>query len=303
MRCLSSFLLLFLPLGAAAATFDLPRSEYALVGVVKRTAAFPEDTLLDIARRNGIGQEEILLANPTVDRWLPVGGTEVVIPSHYILPATPRKGLVLNLPEMRLYYYPPSESGKSVEVLTYPISVGRMDWGTPLGETTLVSKQQDPAWYPPESIRREHEEQGDPLPRVVPAGPDNPLGQYAMRLGIPGYLIHGTNKAFGVGMRVSHGCIRMLPEDIETLFPQIPVGTEVRIINRPAKVGLYGGDFYLEVHPPLAEDWMGWEALVEDVMTLVDEELFRRPIEIDRQMVEQAILQQSGLPVKISSDR
>ena len=138
-------------------------------------------------------------------------------------------------------------------------------------------------------------------PRVVPPGPDNPLGVYALRLGIPGYLIHGTNKAFGVGMRVSHGCIRMLPEDIEVLFPQVPVDTPVRIINQPAKVGWYGGDLYLEVYPPLEEDWAGIEALVEDVFREIDRALTKRPAELDDQAIERAILQQSGVPVVISS--
>lgn len=284
-----------------AATFEMPPPEFDLVGTEYQVEARQEDTLLDIARRHGIGQEEILGANPGVDRWLPGAGTRVTIPSRYVLPSLPHEGLVLNLPEMRLYYFPPVEPGERAVMHTYPVSVGRMDWATPLGKTTLVAKQKDPPWYPPESIRKEHEEQGDPLPRVVPPGPDNPLGGYALRLGIPGYLIHGTNKAFGVGMRVSHGCIRMLPEDIEVLFPQVPVDTPVRIINQPAKVGWYGGDLYLEVYPPLEEDWAGIEALVEDVFREIDRALTKRPAELDDQAIERAILQQSGVPVVISS--
>ena len=284
-----------------AATFEMPPPEFDLVGTEYQVEARQEDTLLDIARRHGIGQEEILGANPGVDRWLPGAGTRVTIPSRYVLPSLPHEGLVLNLPEMRLYYFPPVEPGERAVMHTYPVSVGRMDWATPLGKTKLVAKQKDPPWYPPESIRKEHEEQGDPLPRVVPPGPDNPLGGYALRLGIPGYLIHGTNKAFGVGMRVSHGCIRMLPEDIEVLFPQVPVDTPVRIINQPAKVGWYGGDLYLEVYPPLEEDWAGIEALVEDVFREIDRALSKRPAELDDQAIERAILQQTGVPVVISS--
>ena len=132
-----------------------------------------------------------------------------------------------------------------MQVQTYPISIGRMDWATPLGKTTITVKVKDPGWSPPESIRKEHAERGDPLPRYVPPGPDNPMGRYALRLGIPGYLIHSTNKPLGVGMRVSHGCIRMLPEDIEYLFPQVPTGTTVRIVNQPVKAGWYGGKLYL----------------------------------------------------------
>lgn len=293
---------LLLPILARAETFVLPPVEFDLVGAPQRIKASLEDTLLDIARRYDIGQEEILHANPEVDRWLPGEGTEVIIPSHYVLPSSPRKGLVLNTPEMRLYYFPEPKAGEPAEVQTYPVSIGRMDWATPLGETRLVSKEKDPAWRPPESIRAEHEADGDPLPRVVPPGPDNPLGRYAMRLGIPGYLIHGTNKAFGVGMRVSHGCIRMLPEDIEALFPQVPVGTAVRIINQPAKAGWYGDKLYLEIHPPLDEDKTGWESMIENTLNVIDEAQFRRLAELDMDAIQRAIVEQTGLPVVISRD-
>ena len=291
-----------MPLFVRAETFMLPPVEFDLVGAPQLVKASLDDTLLDIARRHDIGQEEILHANPEVDRWLPGEGTEVIIPSHYVLPAAPRKGLVLNTPEMRLYYFPDPEPGEHAEVQTYPVSIGRMDWATPLGETKLVSTEKDPAWRPPESIRAEHEADGDPLPRVVPPGPDNPLGRYAMRLGLPGYLIHGTNKAFGVGMRVSHGCIRMLPEDIETLFPQVPVGTPVRIINQPAKAGWYGDKLFLEVHPPLDEDLSGWDSLIENVLSVIDQAQFKRLVELDMPAIERAIVEQTGLPVVISAD-
>jgi len=300
MRILISLMLCLSAAGAAGASFELPPSEFDLVGAVRRVEAWPEDTLLDVARRYDIGQEAIVRANPDVDRWLPGGGTEVTIPSRHILPATPREGLVLNLPEMRLYYYPQPEADQPGVVQTYPVSIGRMDWATPLGATSLVAKQEYPAWYPPESIRREHAAEGDPLPRVVPPGPDNPLGRYALRLGIPGYLIHSTNKAFGVGMRVSHGCIRMLPEDIHQLFPQLPVGTVVTIINQPAKVGWYGGELYLEVHPPLEEDEAGWASLRENVLAIIDDALFRRPVQVDDRTIERAIRHKSGMPVAIS---
>ena len=307
MRMFFPILLGVLPLpllssSVLAETFLLPPVEFDLVGVPRVVKASQEDTLLDIARRYDIGQEEILHANPEVDRWLPGAGTEVTIPSHYVLPSTPRNGLVLNTPEMRIYYFPEPKPGEPAEVQTYPVSIGRMDWATPLGETRLITKEKDPAWRPPESIRAEHEADGDPLPRVVPPGPDNPLGGYAMRLGLPGYLIHGTNKAFGVGMRVSHGCIRMLPEDIEMLYPQVPVGTLVRIINQPAKAGWYGDKLFLEVHPPLDEDQSGWDSMTENVMNVIDEAQFRRLVELDMQAIERAIADQSGLPVVISAD-
>ncbi|MEH6635338.1 MAG: L,D-transpeptidase family protein [Halioglobus sp.] len=296
--CLASLV----PLWVTAATFDLPPPEFDLVGAAEMVEALPEDTLLDVARRHDIGQEEIVRANPGVDRWLPGDGVNIIIPSRRILPPPPREGLVLNLPEMRLYFFPEQQPGQTARVQTYPVSIGRMDWATPLGHTTLVAKERDPAWRPPESIRREHAEDGDPLPDVVPPGPLNPLGRYALRLGLPGYLIHGTNKAFGVGMRVSHGCIRMLPEDIESLFPDIPVGTPVRIINQPAKAGWYGGELYLEIHPPLEEDQVSRDALVEIVMAAIDEALLKRAARVSEREIEQAISRQDGLPVVVSKE-
>ena len=300
MRIFVPLLALLLGAGASGATFEYPPAEFDLIGAVQVVEARYEDTLLDIARRYDIGQDEILGANPTVDRWLPGEGTRVLIPSRYILPPPPHKGLILNLPEMRLYYFPKPKDGQPREVQTYPVSIGRMEWATPLGETKVVSKQKDPAWRPPESIRAEHAANGDPLPKYVPPGPDNPLGRYAMRLGIPGYLIHGTNKAYGVGMRVSHGCIRMLPEDIEYLFPQVPVGTPIRIINQPAKAGWHGGDLYLEMHPPLEEEQNAQDALAATVMTAIDEALFRRWGEVNEAAIEKAIAEHRRLPVVIS---
>ena len=300
MRILVSFLTLLLGAGANGATFEYPQAGLDLIGAVRVVEARYEDTLLDIARRYDIGQAEILGVNPTVDRWLPGEDTRVLIPSRYILPPPPHEGLILNLPEMRLYYFPKAKGGQAREVQTYPVSIGRMEWATPLGKTRLVSKQKDPAWRPPDSIRAEHAAQGDPLPKYVPPGPDNPLGRYAMRLGIPGYLIHSTNKVYGVGMRVSHGCVRMLPEDIEYLFPQVPVGTPVRIVNQPAKVGWHGSDLYLEVHKPLEEDQMDQEALTRMVMRAIGEAFFQRSGKVDQAVIEKAVAEYSGVPVVIS---
>ncbi len=237
---------------AAAEVFPLPVEGSSVVGEIRTVKTSQEDTLLDVARREGLGYEDIVRANPTVNPWVPGEGTEVVLPTRYVLPAAPWTGIVINLPELRLYYFP--EGGDPV-VETYPISIGRMDWGTPLGRTRVISKVVDPSWYPPQSIRDEHAADNRPLPRVVPAGPDNPLGRHAMRLAIPGYLIHGTNRPAGVGMRVTHGCIRMFPEDIERLFERIPLKTPVHIINQPYKMG-WGpqGELVMEAHLPLEED-------------------------------------------------
>ncbi|MFM8442210.1 MAG: L,D-transpeptidase family protein [Methylococcus sp.] len=330
---------------ALAESFSLPGAGDDLIGRIRHTKAHQEDTLIDIARRFSIGQDEMVMANPTVDRWLPKEGTDVLIPQLFILPDAPRAGIVVNIPEMRLYYFPvrasaakkapvaaatgktssitckkpadkpaspakPASAGNgnpggktagagsaktsakptqapntksaakpcvatpaprpapapvaaasyesagSGEVISYPVSMGRMDWRTPIGKTTVVNKQKDPSWTPPASIKREHAAKGDPLPDVVPPGPDNPLGKFAMRLGVSGYLIHGTDvaKADGIGMRVTHGCMRLYNEDIAKLFPLVPVGSPVYLVNQPIKLGWRGSLLYLEASQPLDED-------------------------------------------------
>jgi lipoprotein-anchoring transpeptidase ErfK/SrfK len=180
-----------------------------VIGQVSVVRVHNQDTLSDIARAYHLGYEEILHANPGVDPWLPGEGTRVILPTQHILPDAPRVGLVLNIPEMRLYYYPKPSKGKPPMVATFPVSIGRMDWTTPLGLTRVTAKVINPAWYPPASIRAEHEQEGQELPPKVAAGPDNPLGQYALQLGRTGYLIHGTDRPYGIGMRATHGCIRL----------------------------------------------------------------------------------------------
>ncbi|MDH4107484.1 MAG: L,D-transpeptidase family protein [Gammaproteobacteria bacterium] len=244
-------LLWTLPLAVNAEIYELPPDGSDVIGGVSTILARHDDTLLDIARRHGLGYEDIVRANPDVDVWLPGEGTEVVLPTRYIIPSGPRRGVVLNLAEYRMYYFPEPAAGERAVVMTYPMSIGRMDWATPLGRTRVVAKVRNPAWYPPESVRAEHAAEGDILPRVVPPGPKNPLGARAMRLDIPGYLIHGTNRPDGVGMRVTHGCIRMFPEDIEFLFEQVPVNTPVRIVNEPIKLGWDGENLVMEAHRQL----------------------------------------------------
>ncbi len=238
--------------GASAIELELS-ADSDVVGEIQVINAQHEDTFIKLARRYNLGYEELIQANPSVDPWLPGEGTEIVLPTHFVLPKTPRQGIVLNLPELRLYYYPDGESGR---VITHPISIGRMEWRTPLGRAEIISKTVNPTWYPPESIREEHAADNRFLPKVVPPGPDNPLGNHALRLSLPGYLIHGTNKPSGLGMRVTHGCIRMFPEDIEALFEDVPIGTPVLIVNQPYKLGWTDDGFYLEAHPPLDEHTM-----------------------------------------------
>lgn len=235
----------------SAAIYDLPAEGHDVVGAVSTIIATYDDTLVDIARRHGLGYQDIVRANPEVNVWLPGEGAEIVLPNRFVLPPGPRIGLILNLAEYRMYYFPEAKTGEVAKVHTYPMSIGRMDWDTPLGITSIVAMAKNPAWYPPQSVRDEHAADGDPLPRRVPPGPENPLGTRALRLGIPGYLIHGTNRPAGVGMRVSHGCVRMFPEDVEFLFDRIRVNTAVRIINVPIKIGWDGEMLVAEVHPLL----------------------------------------------------
>ena len=225
-----------------------------LIGELGQTTTVYEDTISDLARNFDQGYREMRLANPKVDSWLPGTGTDVLVPSMYVIPKAPRDGIVINTAEMRIYYFNGKDASGAKRLLTFPISIGREQWVTPKGRTTVVGKVKNPAWHPPKSIRKEHAEEGDILPTVVPAGPDNPLGTHALLLGIDGYLIHGTDKPFGIGMRVTHGCIRMYPEDIVTMFNATPVGTPVYIVNQPIKVGIASGNIYLEVHPHLEEE-------------------------------------------------
>jgi L,D-transpeptidase ErfK/SrfK len=236
-----------------ASTYPLPPAGQFLVGQLQDTRVQDGETLLDIARRYSVGLDELEDANPGVDPWLPPVGQRVLIPSQHILPDVPRKGIVVNLPELRLYYFPPAKAGERRVVMTYPVGIGSEGRAIPVALTSVIQKQIDPSWVVPASILAEHEADGDPLPKVVPPGPDNPLGRYALRLGLSSFLIHSTNHPYSVGMRISHGCLRMYPENIEELFGKVAVGTPVRIIDHPYKAGWQQGVLYLEAHPPLAE--------------------------------------------------
>jgi L,D-transpeptidase ErfK/SrfK len=239
-----------------AETFPLPSGEESVVGELQYTRSRVDDTLIDLAREFNLGYDQIVKANPEVNRWIPGKDGKIILPHRYILPSPARKGIVLNLAELRMYYYLPAKKGESPAVMTFPVSLGRMDWRTPLGATKVIRKDRDPAWHPPKSIREEHAREGDILPAVVPGGtPDNPLGRFAFRLGFPGYLIHGVDerKSYGIGMRVTHGCVRMYPEDIERLFDLVPVNTPVQIVDEPIKMGWLGDQLFLEVHQPLEE--------------------------------------------------
>ncbi|MDI5986179.1 L,D-transpeptidase family protein [Halomonas sp. M4R5S39] len=253
---------------------EWPKGHYPLpedgdvIGEVYTVESRGDETLLDVAREHNVGYEEIRRANPDVSIWVPGEGTEVVIPARRILPPVAREGIVINIAELRLYYYPEVGEGEPPRVETYPIGIGREGYNTPLGVTKTTMRLEDPAWYPPSSIREEAAERGDPPPEVVPPGPDNPLGRHAILLDIPGYLIHGTNQPDGIGMRASRGCIRMFPEDIASVFDRVPEGTRVNIIDQPIKAGWADGIPHVQAYAALEDQEEGMAALLETLSLL-----------------------------------
>lgn len=295
----SLYLLLMYTHVAVGGIYELKGSD-SVVGELDSTRAEYNQTLLDIGRSHGFGYHDLKLLNPDIDTWIPGEGKEVLLPGQFILPNAPKEGIVLNIPEMRLYYFPEVKTGEARQVITYPLGVGREGWATPYMKTRIIQKKVHPAWYPPESIRKEHEEKGDPLPEIVKPGPDNPLGDFALKLGGGDYLIHGTNKPFGVGMRVSHGCIRLYPEDIKDLFQRVKVGTPVNIINQPYKIGELDGVIYLEVHPHLDEDneHFSQNSLTEVVKYII-EMTEENHYKIDWKQIKQIVAESRGIPVAI----
>lgn len=289
-------------LPAHAVEFPLQDDGGELIGEVKRVRTRYEDTLIQLARQYSLGYEELLRVNKGVDPWLPGAGTEILIPGQRLLPPGERSGIVVNLPEHRMYYFPKPAKGETPRVFTFPVSVGKMDWRTPLGVTRIARKQKDPAWYPPESVRKEHADRGDPpLPKIVPPGPDNPLGSRAMRLDIPGgsYLIHGTNNPDAVGMAVTHGCLRMYPEDVERLFDLTPVGTRVALVNEPLKLARFGGEVWVEVHPPIDAQGQSGAVDLEAFEARLNELLGEAEVIIDWDVALKALREAKGMPVLI----
>ena len=280
--------------------FVLADEETNVVGAVQVVVARDEDTLPDFARRYGLGYDEIVAANPGVDPWLPGKGTRIVLPTQHVLPDAPREGVVVNLAALRLFYFPEREDGEPQEVITHPIGIGREGRRTPLGQMRIIQKTENPTWTVPASVRAEHARRGDRLPAVVPPGPDNPLGAHAMRLSRPSYLFHGTNKPFGVGMRVSHGCVRLYPEDIAQLFDEVPVGTPVRIVNQPYLAGRRDGQLYLEAHAPLAEDAARWKGSLKPMEKAVAASVADDPASVDWEKARDAAQEVRGIPVPIS---
>jgi len=280
---------------------EIPGSTQAfeddVIGALSTTPITEGETLSDIARIYNLGYTEIRIANSDVDPWLPEEGSEVMIPNMHVLPDTSKEGIVINVPEMRMYVYDNKSAGG--KVATFPISVGRQDWTTPHGEMQVSGKLESPAWYPPASILREHAEMGEPLPRVVGPGPDNPLGKYALLLSTKGYLIHGTNKPYGIGMRVTHGCIRMYPKHIKTLFSEVKAGVKVSVIDQAIKVGLLNGVIFMEVHPSFDENALGLAQRYAAAMNIVHGRFGDELLKMSHSRIQQMISEQTGVPSSI----
>jgi L,D-transpeptidase ErfK/SrfK len=333
-RTLLTYSLLLLSIGNAyAVTYDLPsmkgdtviaqypNEDSHLITVTRED--YPEIpntenvTLLDVAKRFDLGQEEVVRLNSSDLRWLvlpcqscpdthggfqpPVNNKQsetVRIPNKRILPETPHNGVTLNISEFRMYYYPPNTGN----VYSFPHGIGRQDWKTPLGQTRVQRKVKNPVWNPPESIRREHAAEGDPLPATVPAGPHNPLGTRALYLALPGeYRIHGTDvdKIYGIGMQITHGCVRMYPTDIEELYDLIAVGTPVYIVKQPIKVGWLNNVLYIEAHPDLEGENMGQERRYQVALELIRKRNGGELPEFDQKALNDALEKLDGEPVAL----
>ena len=293
-----------LPLAVPTHKFEL-MPDQDVVGTLQVTKSTKEDTLTDVARRFNVGYEEIVRANPKVDPWIPGEGTEIIVPSQFILPNAPHEGIVINVPQMRLFYFPPVKKGETPVVYTHPIGIGRVGWATPQGTTKVVRRQKDPTWRPTPSILKEHKENGEELPKVVGPGPDNPLGRYAFYLGWPSYMIHGTNKPAGVGLRSSHGCIRLYPEDIELLFSMVPVGTKVTVVNEPFVFGFQNNKLYLQAFDVLEDDTRDWQKAQKKLVSKsigadIQKELKKRNEQVSWDLVATVGHDPRGVPLVIS---
>jgi L,D-transpeptidase ErfK/SrfK len=294
-----------LPLAEAMHRFVVAPDQ-DVVGQLQVTLSRDEDTFADIARRFNVGYTELLRANPGVDPWLPGEGTQIVLPTEFVLPDAPREGLVLNLAAMRLYYYPKREKGAPVEVFTHPIGIGKVGWATPEGITRVVSHVKDPVWTPPLSVRREHAKDGDILPDKVPPGRDNPLGRHMMRLGWPSYLIHGTNKPPAVGMRASAGCIRLYPEDIARIYELVPDGTRVTVVNQPYLLGWHGDRLLLQAFEPLVDDQRDWSDVPKSLRQKTKKpatpqwkKVAQQADAIDWELIRQATAEPRGIAIEV----
>lgn len=289
------------PSSAHATTWPMDSADAEVIGEIRYEHARRSDTLMDIARWLSMGYREIRRANPEVDLWIPGEGTRVRIPSQFVLPEGPREGVVINRAEKRLYYFHPDPETGEPAVTTYPIGIGKAGRETPIGRAKVTQRLENPAWYPTEGVRADYRSRGLDLPRMVPPGPENPLGRYALLLDMEGYLIHGTHRPDGVGMRVSQGCVRLYPEHIEHLVFDVAIGTPVEMIDQPVKAGAREGRLYLEIHPghdDSVPEMAEVRAVVERAWQRNRERLDET---IDWQRVEEAWRHADGVPRLIST--
>jgi L,D-transpeptidase ErfK/SrfK len=296
-------LLLFWAVPGWAATFLLPENGSNMVGRLQVVTADAHNTLLDIARHYDLGYEEITVANPGVSIWLPGEGTRIVVPTQFILPPRPWEGIVINIPQRRLYYFPRHTAREPATVVTFPIGIARPGWPTPLGSTRIIAKYKDPSWIVPKDIQAEHRSQGEAdFPDYFPPGPNNPMGMLALETGFSQIFIHGTNRPWGVGMQVSHGCVHLYPENAAYLFPAVPAGTPVRIINQPVLVGYDKHMLYLSVSSPVGEYPDDQGSLLKRAIDAVVHDETRDAPKIDWDRVQQVVDAKRILPIPVSVD-
>ena len=269
---------------------------HIIVGSLQTVTAQIDDTFVSLGQQYSLGYDEMIIANPDLDAWVPKEGREIILPSQFILPQSNYKGIYINLAEMRIYYYVDDNNKDSV--YTYPISIGRGDWLTPRANAEVIDKLIEPTWYPPLSVREEHALDGEILPLSVPPGDDNPLGKYALQLDLPSYFIHGTNRPEGVGMKVTHGCIRLRPEDIKTLFDMTPRKTPVTIQYQPFKVAVVDGIAYLEAHEGDNSQILG-DYLDEAIVNL-SRLLDGKTISIDWEKFIRVAKESRGFPIPVN---
>lgn len=281
-----------------AAVFTLPPDDSSLIGQDQQIQSQSADTLLDLARKYSVGYWEIQEANPKVDMWLPGQGTSITIPGTFIVPPVDHKGIVINLPQHRLFYFPKRGRHDQPIVITYPVSPGEGDFPTPVGVTRIIRKVPHPVWIPTAHILKAHEEAGDPIPKVWKAGPDNPMGEWALEttLSHGEIYIHGTNNPMAIGMSVTHGCVRLYPEDIAALYPIVRVGTPVTIVNEPVLASLQDGQLYLEVHPPTTSNHVPAPPNYEQISQIIDGVIGKNVVAIDWDKVRQVATEANGIP-------
>jgi L,D-transpeptidase ErfK/SrfK len=271
-----------------------PLSSHDLIGKQETITAGRGYAFETIAESFDVAFAGLRIANPNMSPYFPPPGAKIIIPSHHVLPPGPREGIVVNLPELQLYFY---DQGN---VYTYPVGIGGPDWPTPTANTKVTDKEKDPKWRVPDSILAEAQQNRRVLPEVMEAGENNPLGAYAIRLNLPGYLIHGTNHIPGVGKRISHGCMRMYPIDIQQLFQLVKLGTQVRIIHEPIKAGRDEQGVWLEVHPQLPEHEVSAEKSFENVMQSLTKVMTPEELQkIDQSQVRTIWREARGVPVLI----